>query len=366
MIIIPFTIITALYAFCVFFGIQGWNRNQKRTSPPKYPFISVIIAARNEQKHIGNLLQSLIDQDYPKELFEILVINDNSDDRTEEIAFEYKKKSPHLFIHNAPKDCSGKKAAISYGISLSKGDYLFFTDADCIVPTSWISTYIQHVPLSSQAFLFGPVQYAQETKIVQYFFSLDFLAIIAMQGGWAKNKRAFSCNAANMVISKELSILPSNIERSSGDDVFLLHAAKKNPDISIHFIQEPNVLVHTSQPESLKDFLKQRIRWSSKSSDYTDFDAILLSGIMYITNASIFASGVLSVIDIQFIWIFIYLLGAKASIDFIFFNQTLSFFNKKKLQFLSIPFQLFYSIYITLIPIFAIITPLKWKGRKIT
>ena len=128
---IVFVILALAYAH-IWFDYQRAPRLGKvYTDNRKLPFVSVMIPARNEQQNIANCLDGLLKQDYPD--FEILVIDDGSEDKTFEIASEYAKKYPSIRVLKCPEKPSGwlgKSFALHYAVSQAKGDYFAMIDAD--------------------------------------------------------------------------------------------------------------------------------------------------------------------------------------------------------------------------------------------
>lgn len=108
----------------------------------EYPFVSVAVVAYNAEKYIEECLSSLVNQSYPKNRYEILLINGNSTDRTIEIASKFKNV----------KIISNPKIIISAGRNLaienSKGKYLAFTDSDCKVDTNWLKVLVEKIEKS--------------------------------------------------------------------------------------------------------------------------------------------------------------------------------------------------------------------------
>lgn len=97
----------------------------------EYPFLSVVIAARNEEKSITRTIESLLQQNYPR--FEIIVMNDRSQDRTMDLVNELaqRHKCLRVFdIKNLPAGWIGKNYALYYGAMRAKGEWILFTDAD--------------------------------------------------------------------------------------------------------------------------------------------------------------------------------------------------------------------------------------------
>ncbi len=100
------------------------------------PFISIIVPARNEQRNLPRLLPGLLHMEYPADKYEIIVINDNSDDRSGEILRQFQAKDARLQVIDGeplPASWAGKPHALVQGAAVAKGDWLLFTDAD----TTW-------------------------------------------------------------------------------------------------------------------------------------------------------------------------------------------------------------------------------------
>jgi len=116
-----------------------WNlyllRRKKYNKIPdnELPFVSVLVPARNEEQNIKNILTSLLNQDYPN--YELIVLNDNSDDLTGEIINEIKSGNPGLIVLNGKppgEGWTGKCFACKQLYEASRGEYLLFTDADTV------------------------------------------------------------------------------------------------------------------------------------------------------------------------------------------------------------------------------------------
>ncbi|MDP2173390.1 MAG: glycosyltransferase [Candidatus Cloacimonadaceae bacterium] len=116
-----------------------WKQKVPRDGDSKG--ISVIIAARNEEINLPRLLKSLSALVYPQNLYEIIIINDHSTDASMRILAEYNGKHNIRLIdfQDSLPGLTGKKAAIMNGINAARYDILAFTDADCVVPPSWLS-----------------------------------------------------------------------------------------------------------------------------------------------------------------------------------------------------------------------------------
>lgn len=365
---ILFSIIVILYVICIAMAIYGWQKKEHMLTVSNNDIpCSIVIAARNEEVHIKQLINDLTQQTYPLEQMQIIIANDHSTDNTATIAREHAQGFPSIQIIDMPPHIQGKKQSIAYILSLTFGRYILFTDADCRIPKTWVETYIKHIEKHEGHFYFGNVSHHRENSVIEKCFTLDFLAMIGVQGGMAKLGKAFSCNAANMCISREFyrTAYDTRATYDSGDDVFLLHKAKEQNMNGVHYIQDNAATVITSPPRSISSFIQQRIRWSSKASGYTDTHAILVTAIVYAMNFTICCTAIFSILWPQYTIVMGLLFAAKTSIDIVLFSKILPYFNKKHILWLVPLFQCVYVFYITFIPIFASIIPKQWKQRKI-
>jgi glycosyltransferase involved in cell wall biosynthesis len=127
------------YAILIIYYWQSWRSIPAfdQIAPTPATKISVIIPARNEEKNISSLLQSIANQTYPKNLLEIIVVDDNSTDKTAEIAQQF----PFVKLISLKENSinSYKKKAIEIGIAACSGNLIVTTDADCIVKPHWLS-----------------------------------------------------------------------------------------------------------------------------------------------------------------------------------------------------------------------------------
>jgi len=126
-------VITSYFLLLTICNILYLRIQSKKPSVKKGPMISVMVPARNEEENIRSCLEYLLDQDY--ENYEILVMNDNSTDKTGEILEEMEREHARLKVFNGQplaKGWFGKPYALQQLAKHAKGDYFLFTDADTI------------------------------------------------------------------------------------------------------------------------------------------------------------------------------------------------------------------------------------------
>ena len=359
------------YSLLVLFAVRGWKVHDKTAeSDHSYPFCSVVIAARNEATSIQTTVESLLKQKYPQECFEILVIDDHSTDNTKQILDAMTETAKNLNVFSSPEHIVGKKQALKHVLKFAHGDLLLFTDADCEIGSEWIETYVAYASAYRGNLYFGNIQprINEKSSVAEKCAALDFIGILGVQNGLANIGHAFSCNGANMCITRKFydTNYDTNESFSSGDDVFLLHTAKRTDRNSIHFIKNDNATVKTSVPHTFKDFFNQRCRWASKAGGYKDRDSILVALIVYLYCFALTVTAGFEIFNNKIaLVLFSFLFLTKLCIDLILFYVTRNQFQSKKYIWLAVPFECVYFLYITIVPIVSVFKSTTWKGRTI-
>jgi len=180
---------------------------------------------RNEEQNILNLLKDIEKQNYDKNDFEIIVIDDHSTDESFDLVNNLEIKNLTL-IRNLGE---GKKSAIETGINLAKNEYIIQTDADCRMGENWLNSINQYLNQHTVKLLMAPVVFETKANLLSHLQELDFYALMMSTAGLAGIKHPIMANGANLIypksVLKDISVL--NKRSASGDDVFLLHHIKK-------------------------------------------------------------------------------------------------------------------------------------------
>jgi len=274
-LILPYCIL--LLAFTV--GVV-LSQRKKQTSHSE-AFISVIIAARNEEENIEKVINSIFAQDYPSSNFEIIVVDDHSDDET----LRRIPSSPLVHVIMLPDGSYGKKAALKVGVEAAQFPYIAVTDADCIANPFWLRTLADTIGQKKPALIVGPVGLTISDSFLETFQHWEFSALQMVTFGSAALKFPTLCNGANLCFSRE-EYNRANLkeeETPSGDDIFLLHHLLKGKK-AVEFCLSKEMLI-TSKPETaFYAMLQQKIRWASKSKYITNPATLAIGGITFITN----------------------------------------------------------------------------------
>lgn len=361
--------LTIAYLVLFVYFILAWLREKNYLSSRKQgsTFTSIIIPARNEKDNITNVLNDIETQDYPRHLFEVLLVDDASEDGTAETASSLRHLNYGLKIIKNEKNSIGKKNAICKAIGQSKGELIITTDADCRMGPGWLSALVAFYEEKKPEMIIAPVCFYEERSLFKKVQSLEFLSLAAITGASALAGKALMCNGANLAYTKkaffDVNGFSGNEQTPSGDDVLLMLKFKRKFPEKIKYLKSGDAIVFTQPPRTMADFINQRKRWVSKSRFYQDPFAKGCSWLVLLFSFSILALSVLSFVNKGFAEILAVSFSVKLFIDFLFLFLTASFFDRKSLLWLYFPVQLMYIFYVPFISIAGLTGSFTWKGR---
>lgn len=324
-------------------------------------FVTIIVACRNEQENILSLIQSIIRQDYPKKLFEVIIVDDHSTDQTFEIASGFVCTENIQILSNKG---TGKKMAIRTGVEASSGNLIITTDADCLMGNLWIKTIAAYFEKNNPDLIICPVQLFPQKGFFGIFQELEFLSLQGVTAGSALNNKGIMCNGANLAFKKEIYFYHKNnlhMEIASGDDVFLLHSLKKATGSKILWLESTDAVVITGAVPTPFAYLEQRKRWISKSLKFADINTIVLGIVTFVTillQAILFIKSLLNPAYLPVFFVFLIL---KSIPDFLILHNNSGRYGRRDLLKWFLPAQILYPFYVILVAVSAILTGNKWK-----
>jgi cellulose synthase/poly-beta-1,6-N-acetylglucosamine synthase-like glycosyltransferase len=364
--------------------------NQSTNQPINRTQLSIIIPARNEAANIENCIQSILNNNYPKHLYEIIVVDDHSEDETATIVKKYATQNVKLISlseHVSTKINSYKKKAIEIAIAEATGTLIITTDADCYVKPTWLQTIASFYEEKKPAFIAAPVliensfkleththkgnketskfshpsKLSGEGKGVRIFQSLDFMTLQGITAAVVSKKQMTMCNGANMAYERaafyEVGGFAGIDNIASGDDMLLMHKIYKRYPDRVLFLKSQNAIVKTEPVYTIKQFFNQRIRWASKADKYDDKRILPVLALVYIFNVlmlvfpivGFFNNAQYSIFNVQcsmlgvWLWMFLF----KIVVELFFLFPVAEFFGKKNMlwffPFLQ-PFHISYTI----------------------
>ena len=298
MIILFFILISIFYCFLMIWLAEGIIRtvkeDQNKSIEFENPFVSIIIAAKNEESNIVNLLSSLFKQSYSKNNYEIIIVDDRSTDQTSKFIkskIKENKNLHHIRIDSTPIGWGHKKWALNSAIKITKGSIIIQTDADCYPNKNWIKSIVEGFVDPNTGFISGPTPLSS-TNLIQELLTFENNAQDSFSAAGLTNGLIFSCVGRNIAFRKhvfdEIDGYSGIEHLESGDDDLLMHKICKMTKYKINFLFKSDAAVISRPPSSITKFINQRLRFASKGLFYykwkADISLRLTLPLLYITN----------------------------------------------------------------------------------
>lgn len=348
-----------LYLLLIILAIFGLRKKAENSSRAT-PFVTVVVPARNEAGNIGACIESLLSQNYPANLYEIIIINDGSEDETAEIVRAYQEKDNRIKLRECNLESSlppGKSRALESGIRAARGDIVFNTDADCVVSAEWLSGGVTFY--KNRIAMVNGVTLPEANGWFSGIQQLDFAFLHGVAAGFSGVGLPLAGMGNNMSYRRESYQKTGGFEKlgfSVTEDFQLTRAFLSNGEKVIHIATE-STLVLTKPVKTFREFYNQKKRWAAgglKSPPifYFLFLAAWLS-VLGVTLAPVFANGY---------WVFLLLVKVLADFALV----SVLFRNVKKRGGLRyfLPFELYLSVYVLAFPlIIPFSRTITWKGR---
>lgn len=357
-----YLILVSGYFVLSYLFLIGVKKKFDTLSETEPPFVSVIIAARNEEKNILKCLNSLDEINYPKEKLEIILVNDESTDRTEEIIKQFINPKPHYLLINSDANLKliGKAKPLAEGIKHAKGDLIFITDADCTIQKDWIkktaSFYNDDVAMVNGFTI--PKTYGAFSGIQ----SIDFIFLLFVAGGSANLGVPISCIGNNISFRKSVYDELGGFERlgpSVTEDFLLLNSIRKLKKYRIIFLLDRKTFVTTEPCKTIKELFHQKKRWAVGGIQ-APYSGLLIMGWAFLTSLLT----ILTPLFFSAVWL--YLFAFKFLIDFfvsLMIHREIGI--TRQLKYFPL-FFLYQTLYVVLLPFVVLLNrKVYWKGRSI-
>ncbi len=329
---------------------------------------SIIVPFRNEQKHLENLLRSIDRLNYPKNMFEVIFVDDTSTDASLEII---KKATKNLefttIVPNNRISGSPKKDAIVTALAQAKYDWAITTDADCELPKFWLDSFDAYIQQHDVVFVAAPVVYSEGRNLLDRFQELDFLSLQGATIGGFGLGLPFLCNGANMAYTKKLFFdvdgFKGNQHIGSGDDIFMLEKVLRKFPEKTGYLKCAQAIVTTNPQPSIGALFSQRIRWAAKTGSYQNLFGKLSGIIIFLMNGALLVFLLLALAGIIKFKVLLHLLCIKFGIDFLLIFKTAQFMDRTNAFRTYLIAAMAYPFFVTFVTIASVFTGYKWKGR---
>ena len=359
---------TGYYGFLLFYFGRGFRRLTPGFGR-KTPSVTVVCSARNEEKNLHGLLRCLSLQTYPKAKLEFILADDRSDDATPALLEQFAREHSNakvLRIPNEEKCTSPKKHAIAKAVARASGRIILTTDADCLPGPEWIREMVRCYDAETGMVL-GYAPYRTDGPYDTFFhklLALEYFTMGAVASATVSMGHPSTCNGANLSYRREafdrVGGYGDGNRWLSGDDDLFMQRIHSKTDWKIRFAASRQAAVPNAPPRNLREFIRQRIRFSSKHLAYPPRMIAALSGVygfyvclLGLSIASCFASDLLGVCAAM------WLVKTAAEVPFLIRAQkALEDRRLLKYYLILMPFHLLYTVFIPFLGRF--VKP-KWK-----
>lgn len=365
-----FSAFAVLYILFVIGLIYHWRSiPETAITEPAELSISVIIPSRNEEDRISLLLADLTAQNYPTTLFEIIVVNDHSEDNTSQIAKEYLKNAPFKsIVIDLQSGSAGKKDALLAGITAASGEVILTTDADCRVEPSWLKSVAASFHRET-VMLCGPVSYFPGSNLLEKMLEIELCSLVVSGAVTLRNKIPSMCNGANLAYRKsaffQVQGFQGNENIMSGDDEFLMHKMFSAFPGKVRFLKDRRAVVRTKATGTIHELLEQRKRWAGKWKKYSLVQTKIFASSIFLANLIFLFLGIFTLAGFIPVQVFCSLLAGRIVAEYVFLQIAMNFFGKKLRIHIFLIMQAFYPLYVVFFGLIGQAGTYSWKGRKI-
>jgi cellulose synthase/poly-beta-1,6-N-acetylglucosamine synthase-like glycosyltransferase len=298
------------------FRIPRYNTGKKH-------FLSVVIAAHNEEKTIEKCLNCLIKQDYPEELYEIIIADDRSSDKTPQIILNYCNRYKKIrSVRIDPEESFvPKKTALIKGLNIARGDIIISTDADCIQPVGWLTALNSHFS-KKVGMVIGHTEYLKSASFWKGIDSIDYFSQRVMGIAFLGLNSAYTCTASNIAYRKEIFDNNKNDFKNAGvrpaEDNLILHWVHLKSSYEIAAAFEPSSIVTTHGASNFRHFMNQRFRWAAYGGNITTFSVKLFFVPLLLYYCFIWISMLLTIFIPAILYSILLSYLCKTLVDFLF------------------------------------------------
>lgn len=371
MVVFVVLFISGLY---LLFNVSLWYgwRKIETVEHPLSPTTraTIIVVTRNEEANIAQLLADFDAQSYPSHLFEVIIVDDHSEDRTVEFVKQFQQRSTcSITLFSLPAlSKAPKKAAIEVGVFEARGDLLLITDGDCRVKRNWVESMTRAHVVSGAKFIAGPVAFVRSQTFWQKLMTIEFASLVGAGAVSVAMRTPLMCNAANMAFEKEafynVEGFKGNETNASGDDIFLMRKIAVRYSGGVAFNKDRNAIVETYPEKSLKRFLYQRIRWAGKWRTAKGIVNQVVPLFVFVCHlTTLFTVVGVASGDIP-LWTLPLVLIVKFAGEFLFLTDVLKFLERRISREYFLAASLIYPLYAFLMGVAANVSGYRWKGRR--
>ena len=325
-----FGAVQVYYYLYFYLGLKSKNQT---TNKEFSGAVSIIICAKNESENLKKFLPKVLNQDYAN--YEVIVVDDASEDNTQEILtlLEQKYKNlRHTIIPQGNKTRQGKKLAQTVGIKSAKNNILLFTDADCFPESDqWIKQAVSNYSKDNTEIVLLYGKYEKTRGLLNKLIRFDAFFIAQQYLSFAKQGITYMGVGRNLSYKKDLFFknkgFASHLALSSGDDDLFINEVATKQNVSVEILE--NSYTVSVPKTSFGDWIYQKARHISSSVKYKTKHKILIAAEFF---SRFFFYGLfvlLLTLKVQIITAIVFVI--VFAVKFIVFKKNLSLLKDKDL-----------------------------------
>jgi 1,2-diacylglycerol 3-beta-glucosyltransferase len=275
-------ILSLLYGLqTLLFAVGAWL-SRYPSDPAFRPSVSIVIAARNEEANIGDCLEAIIALEYPRELLEVIIVDDRSGDGTAAIVERYSTSHPFIRLLRAEPGTGhlhGKANAVTQGIEATVGRIILFTDADCQVKPGWVAETVKYYADDTIGMVAGFTELRGDGGFAR-MQALDWFFLFSMAAAGIRIGHPFTAVGNNLSVRRQTYDAVGGyrgIPFSVTEDYALFHAVTAGTAYRVRFPMDSQTLVYSRPCPTARQLYNQKQRWFTGGRDMEPRNLIFFS-----------------------------------------------------------------------------------------
>ncbi len=354
-----------VYAARTFLMSWGaWRERRKHTAPSTgtLPFVSIVVPARNEEHRIQRCLESLAEVDYPTDRFEIIIVNDRSHDRTEEIVRAYQERLPMLRLLRVEEvrsgNLQGKAGALDIGIASARGEIVLLTDADCAVHPRWVRAHSMQYQDTDVAMVCA-YTLVEGTDVFSRYQAVEWNTTHTMASAGVYYRQYLGCFGNNMSFRRSVYHAIGGygaIPFSVTEDLALLQAIGGRGHV-VRYLCSAESSVVTEPCRTIGEYLRQHQRWVHGAR------GLGWRAYVFVATTALYWLGIIASLSASAWGLTLSVIGTRILADLVLNIPPLRAVRKSALIPWIIPTTLVFGVLELLLPVLALSRTIRWKDQ---
>ncbi len=342
----------------------AWRERRKHTAPSTgtLPFVSIVVPARNEEHRIQRCLESLVEIDYPSDRFEIIIVNDRSHDRTEDVVRAYQKRLPMLRILCVEAartgNLQGKAGALDIGIVSARGDIVLLTDADCAVHPHWVRAHSMQYQDPDVAMVCA-YTLIDGTDAFSRYQAVEWNTTHTMASAGVYYRQYLGCFGNNMSVRRSVYLAIGGygaIPFSVTEDLALLQAIG-GCGYTVRYLCSAESSVVTEPCQTFGEYIRQHQRWVHGAR------GLGWRAYLFVATTALYWLGIIASLSVHAWEWALAIIGTRLVADLMLNIPPLRVLGRQALIPWVIPTTIAFSVLELMLPMLALSRSIRWKDQ---